>query len=408
MIALVSALTVLLASPDDYKDAWDKVSSAIRSNYYAREVRKMEMERILGEYSDKAKSATSRAAFKELMQQMIREFKDSHFDFLTRSDQGFYLMQGLVNPTTAEEMPEIGAWFAKVDTGYTIRMVLDGGEAARVGLRKGDVIEKIDDEDFTPVEALKSKVGSQVVLTVHRGWTTLTATVKVNSKPCVSMFLDATQASVKIVEDHGRKIGYVHLWTQVNDSFRNALSGAIYGKLKDTDGFILDLRDGFGGRPEGYGDPFFRPDYWIEWRSSPTSASTQLFGYGRPLVVLINGGSRSAKEILSYAFKKSRRGFLIGQTTAGNVLGTFPKRINDWSFIEIPQVDVTVQGTRLENHGVEPDFSLPSELDADGKDLDYQAALRKLRNVPLYKGDIYKVSTQVPALNASVKSPSGG
>jgi carboxyl-terminal processing protease len=125
-------------------------------------------------------------------------------------------------------------------------------------------------------------------------------------------------------------------------------------------------------------------------------------------VVLINGGSRSAKEILSYAFKKSRRGFLIGQTTAGNVLGTFPKRINDWSFIEIPQVDVTVQGTRLENHGVEPDFSLPSELDADGKDLDYQAALRKLRNVPLYKGDIYKVSTQVPALNASVKSPSGG
>ena len=124
-----------------------------------------------------------------------------------------------------------------------------------------------------------------------------------NSGPGLDMFLDATKNSVRVIDDHSRRIGYFHLWTLAGEDFKNALSGAIYGKLKNTDGFILDLRDGFGGRPEGYADPFFRPDVQLTWVMGDTR-SNELYGYGRPLMTLINNGSRSAKEILSYVLKK--------------------------------------------------------------------------------------------------------
>ncbi len=387
-------LPSLLKQTDDFAKTWDQVAGAIRKSYYARETRKAEMDRLLGEFGPRAKAAQNRGDFELAVNKMIREFRDSHFDFFTRSDQGFYLMQGLAAPNQTEEMPEIGAWFASVADGYQVRMVLEGGEAERSGIHKGDILKTVDGQPFSPVDSLRAKIGSQVTIEAKRGTTTLSFKVKVEQKSCLAMFLDASRDSARIIDANGRKIGYFHLWTEVNDTFKNALSAAVYGKLRDTDAFILDLRDGFGGRPEGYGDPFFRPDYWIQWGNDPKTAYTQLFGYGRPLAVLINSGSRSAKEILSYTFKASHRGTLIGRTTAGNVLGTFPQKIGDWAYLEIPFVDVNVQGVRLENRGVDPDIAVSNEQDAAGNDMDIKAAIDRLKSSPIYKGDIFKTGGQ--------------
>jgi carboxyl-terminal processing protease len=142
---------------------------------------------------------------------------------------------------------------------------------------------------------------------------------------------------------------------------------------------ILDIRDGFGGRPEGYGDPFFRPEANLDWVYGAGGANMkELFGYGRPLVVLINGGSRSAKEVFSAIIKKSKRAKLVGQTTAGNVLGTFPMRVADWAYLEIPMVDVKIDGKRLEGSGVEPDIRVEPEFDATGTDRVLEEGLKLL------------------------------
>lgn len=380
---MISALLLplIVHQTEDFSKTWDQVANSIRTRFYAREARKGEMEGLLSRYGPQAKASHNRGEFEEVVNKMIHDFRDSHFDFLTKSDQGYYLMAGLISPTAGEPMPDFGAWFDHRVDGFTVRMVLDGGEAQRVGIRKGDVVQTVDGQPFSPVDSLKPRVGSEVVLQILRNHQVLSFKVKVQQEPCMEMFLNATKASSRIIDDNGRKIGYFHLWTQGNDSFKNALSSAVYGKLRDTDGFILDLRDGFGGRPEGYGDPFFRPEFWVDWNSGPKSGYRQLFGYQRPLVVLINSGSRSAKEMLSYAFKASHRATLVGRTTAGNVLGTYPQRINDWAFIEIPVVDVIVQGIRLENRGVAPDILVPAESDEGGNDLDLRTALGRLRNV---------------------------
>jgi carboxyl-terminal processing protease len=94
--------------------------------------------------------------------------------------------------------------------------------------------------------------------------------------------------------------------------------------------------------------------------------------------VLINGGSRSAKEILSFILKSSHRATLIGTTTAGNVLGTSPIRISDWAYLEIPVVDVSIDGVRLEKNGVQPDIMVPDGFDKAGKDVVIERAVQFL------------------------------
>lgn len=363
----------------DFAKLYDKCARLIRQVYWAKNERKAEMEQILESSKSAASSANNREDFTKAMISMIAKFKDSHFNFLPDDRQGYYTFEGLTKGKDASEMPSIGAWFKTTPDGYTVQMVMEGGSAAEAGLRKGDMILSVDGQPFSPISSLRSKVDKSVVLRYSRGGTVKESKASVKSEPALKMFLDATRVSAKVIESGGKKIGYVHLWTMANTDFRDALSNIVYGKLKDTDAMILDIRDGFGGRPEGYGDPFFRPEVTIEWTMSGAARPTrQLFGYQRPLVLLTNRGSRSAKEVFSAILKKSGRAILVGEPTSGDVLGTSPIRVSDWAYLEIPMVDVKVDGKRIERIGVTPDVAVPREFDEQGKDLYIEEALKVL------------------------------
>lgn len=358
----------------DFAKAWTEVADGIRSRYYARTTRKDDMERFLSEEAPKAKAAKSDAEFSADVNEMIDKFKDSHFGLFTREDQGYYVMEGLVKGSkNASDIPQVGAFFKPASGGYAIRILFEDGAAQKANLRKGDVVTFVDGQPFSPVDSLREKVGKKVTLAVKRGDLAFTREVEVGHGTMLDAFLDASRASGNKVGLRGR-FGYFHLWTQVNDDFKNALAGVVYGKLKDTDAFILDLRDGFGGRPEGFADPFFRPEVNIEWNFGQMTQH-ELFGYGRPLVVLINEGSRSAKEVLAYILQHSKRATLIGSRTAGNVLGTSPIAIGDWAYLEVPLVDVVTNGVRLEHNGVKPDIEVPVEIGPDGDDLVIKRAI---------------------------------
>jgi carboxyl-terminal processing protease len=381
VLSIVAAVAMSERAQTSFGPLWNEVRGAISSSYYARESKGASMKRLLDECEPQAKAARSPAEFASIVNAMIDKFGDSHFAYYTKSDQGWYMMDGLMHPDGGAKMPEFGAWFKKTPTGYQVSMVLEGTPAQREDVRKGDVIQTVDGAPFSPIDSIDADVDKTVTLGVLRKGQTLTKQVKILSKPAMGMFLEASEDSAKIVEDHGRLIGYFHLWTMASDQFRNALSGAVYGKLKNTDGIILDIRDGFGGRPEGFGDPFFRPDADLKWVTSGASTS-QLFGYGRPMVTIINEGSRSAKELFSYLLKKSHRSKLLGHTTAGNVLGTFPRRLSDGSIIEIPIADVFADGSRLEGKGVNPDIPVSPEFDPEGRDQMLSRALDELKNIP--------------------------
>lgn len=369
------------ASTDlDFKATWSKVETSISQRFYDRDKRKDEMTRLFAKYGPRASAAKSKTEFNKTVNDMIAEFGDSHFALLTDDDQGYYLMDGLTNPDGATAMPQFGVWVKTTPQGYVAGMVLDGSSAMKADIRKGDVLKTVDGQPFSPVASLRGKVeGGTAMIGIERGGQTMTKQVEVKSTKALEMFVQASRDSSRIIEQGGKKIAYFHLWTQANDTFRNALKSAVMGRLRNTDAFILDLRDGFGGRPENFFEPFFMPDIQVSYGTGGFGQQTA-FGYGlkKPLIVLINEGSRSAKEVSSYMLKKSGRAVLIGTTTAGHVLGTSPARLNSWAFLEIPMVDVTTDGDRLEKIGVSPNIRVSPEFDANGKDLVLQRALEYL------------------------------
>lgn len=365
----------------NFKEAWSRIETSISQRFYARTSRKDEMDKLFAKYGPLASAAKTKGEFNKTVNDMIAEFGDSHFALLTDEDQAYYMMDNLANPDKAAVMPEIGLWFKPTAKGFVVTMVLEGSEAADADIRKGDVIKTVDGKPFSPVTSLKDKVNKKVTLEIEREGAASSKQVTVISEKALDMFVRASRSSTRVIEQGGKKIGYFHLWTQANDSFRNALKSAVMGQLRNTDAFILDLRDGFGGRPENFFEPFFMPDVNVSY--GLTGFTQQVpFGYGtkKPLVVLINEGSRSAKEISSYMLKKSGRATLIGTTTAGHVLGTTPSRLNEWAFLEIPIVEVTADGEKLEKVGVSPNIEVKPEYDKSGKDLVLERALKFLKD----------------------------
>jgi carboxyl-terminal processing protease len=105
-----------------------------------------------------------------------------------------------------------------------------------------------------------------------------------------------------------------------------------------------------------------RSDYAASWR--------------KPLVVLVDGGSRSGKEMVARALQRSHRAAIVGERTAGAVLAGQPFLLSGGSLLFLAVEDVRIDGERLEGGGVQPDVSVPAPLPyADGADPQLERAL---------------------------------
>ncbi len=93
----------------------------------------------------------------------------------------------------------------------------------------------------------------------------------------------------------------------------------INGPLKDSDALVLDLRGGWGGASPSYLN-FFTEDRLVA-RSIDRNGNVGVFasGWTRPVVLLVDEGSRSGKELFAYGFRALGKGPIVGERTAGDV-----------------------------------------------------------------------------------------
>jgi tricorn protease len=93
----------------------------------------------------------------------------------------------------------------------------------------------------------------------------------------------------------------------------------------------------------------------------------------KPLVLLINNRSYSDAEIFPNAFKTLNLGKVVGQPTAGCVIGTNSARLIDGSIFRVPHVGVwTTKGVNMEKEGVAPDIFVEPHPDQLAKGIDVQ------------------------------------
>jgi carboxyl-terminal processing protease len=201
--------------------------------------------------------------------------------------------------------------------------------AAAAGLRPGDQVLEVNGTDCTTLTStevsklLRGPQGTPVDIKVKReGWDQVIAVHVVRT--------EVPRPAVDLVAEPRPGIGYVRVSTfldeNLDDEFDRALRELNYSRL---DGFVLDLRDNGGGlvsQAVGLADRFLDKGAVIvsqRGRRVPEQRFLAIKGnHGAyiPLVIMVNGRSASASEIVAAAIQDHDRGLVAGETSFGKGL----------------------------------------------------------------------------------------
>lgn len=374
----VSAATVPAAAESHissttlFEEAW----RVTRDRFYDPNMGGLDWQAIGDKYRPQADAATSSGELAAVINAMLAELGASHMGYFTPADPAYYQLADIFGGTERDDAkpffdgseiryPGIGIFTRELEGRTFVSGVMEGLPGAKADLRAGDEIVGVEGQPFEPVASFANKVGQPVNLIIRRNQDSaprpLTVT-PVSIQPNAA-FLSAMRNSARIIESGGLKIGYVHVWSYAGRQYQNLLEELVSeGVLKDADALIWDLRDGWGGAQPDYLDIFAPgPTMTMDGRRDKDD---HIFNakWRRPAVALVNGGTRSGKEVLTYGFKKYGYGEVVGARTAGALLAGRTFYLSDGSLLLIAVSDVAVDGERLEGKGVDPTIEVPFDL----------------------------------------------
>ncbi len=381
-----------VAQPASDGRVFDEAWRLIRDNFYKRDLA-MDWDRIkqtLRPDYDRAKSPEERAA---VINRMLEMLGASHTRLYTRAEPAYYQLMDIFGNGLRRDLPRlfpggkvvypgIGIFTREVDGKVFVSGRMEGLPGAQAGLLVGDEIVSADGQPFAAVELFRGKVGKPVELKIRRSREA--APVVVPVKPELiqpnEAFLTAQRQSARLIEADGKRIGYIKIWSYAGRQYQDALAEELAsGKLKDADAVIWDLRDGWGGAQPSYLDIFNPRGPVMTLRDRDGEEDVVNFRWRKSVTLLINAGTRSGKEVLTFGFKKYGYGEVIGERTAGALLAARAFVLSDDSLMIIAVDDVAVDGERLEGRGVEPTIRVPFDLPyAGGRDPQLDRAVRAL------------------------------
>jgi carboxyl-terminal processing protease len=223
---------------------------------------------------------------------------------------------------TKGEFGGLGISIGMKDGALTVIAPINGTPAFRAGVKSGDIILKIDDEATIgmniddSVKLMRGKPNTSLVLTIIRKKDPKPLKIKITRD-----IIKIQSVYAKTIED---KILYVHV-----TSFDQKVVEGVKKAMNDhnnTQGIIMDLRNNPGGlldQAVGLVDLFVEEGAIV---SQKGKAKTENLDYKAhkagtdtttPIVVLVNGGSASASEIVSGALQDFNRSIVVGEKTFG-------------------------------------------------------------------------------------------
>jgi carboxyl-terminal processing protease len=369
--------------------AFNEVWERVRDSFYDPKLKGLDWNLIGQRYRTLA--AAPHADVDRIINDLLAELGASHTGYYTPEEIAYYDLADIFSYGLRRDLERrfpkgevvydgIGMVTRVIDGQHFISGVLAGFPAAGVNLLVGDEIVSADGSPFEPVGSFANKAQRKVRLGIRReaGAKLMTVEVVPQALRPNQTFLAAMENGARLIEKDGRKIGYVHIWSYARRQYQELLENLITGKFKDADALIWDLRDGWGGA---------QPDYLDIFNArSPTLTFKGRDGEGivngrwrKPVVLIINGGTRSGKEILAFGFKKYGYGDVVGTRSAGAVLAGRAYMQANGNLLLLAVEDVVVDRERLEGLGVAPDREVPFDIRyAKGADPQLAAAIDAL------------------------------
>ncbi|MBU1102767.1 S41 family peptidase, partial [Patescibacteria group bacterium] len=251
----------------------------------------------------------------------------------------------------------------------TVISPLENSPAKRAGLMAGDKILKIDEKITTDlgieeaVSLIKGPKGTQVRLTVLRDDWAMPQEIKITRD-----VINIPIAKFEEKEAGGKKIAYLALYHFTENSVSEFEKAAQKILTSDAKGIVLDLRD----NPGGYLESAIEIASWF--LSEDALVVTEDYGNGKkiehradgveklssyPLVVLINGGSASASEILAGALRDDAKIKLVGEKSFGKGSVQQMEDMRGGTSIKITVAKwLTPSGHSIMDEGLEPDVKV--------------------------------------------------
>ena len=276
----------------------------------------------------------------------------------------------------------IGAQLGIRDNNVTVIAPVEGSPAEKAGLKAGDIILKVDDYEVNELntEAVVSRVrgeeGVPVTLTIKREGVENPLEIEI-----VRAEIKTESVKGEILEDG---IGYIQLTTfsdeEVSDKFVEKLNELKQQGMKKL---ILDLR----GNPGGYLNECveiasnFIPEgevitYTID-KYDKKVISNSLGGdaIGMPLVVLVDGGSASASEVVTGALRDYEVATIVGTRTFGKgIVQQLRVLPNDMGGLKVTTSKYyTPNGENIHGTGIEPNIVV--EIPQEVLDMDYDRSI---------------------------------
>ncbi len=350
---------------------FDNVWVTIRDNYYDSTLNHQSWYRWKEHYRGKIKTDEDA---KVAIQTMLESLDDPYSKYMSKME---YAEQ---NSSINSKITGIGVNIATISGKVQIINVMEGTPAQFANLQNGDFIIGIDGKDVNglPLADIANLVrgpeNSFVELTILRGKDKFTK--KVIRK----------EIKIKTVKSSiDKNIGYIQIMTFIGSATPNEFLEALE-KTQKAEGLILDLRGNTGGLlPNAiFIANLFIPDGNIVsivgrngYKYDIYAQNTE-FSINKPTIVLVDGASASASEILSGALKDYKKAKLLGSQTYGK--GMVQKIIplyNETGLNLTVAKYLTPNGTDINKKGISPDIEVNFTIDDIKKQNDIQLSTAK-------------------------------
>lgn len=368
---------------ENFIELFHEVCGYVEKRYFDPTFIQEKFPKLKSEFLLKIQSVASSVEFSEVVNEMLKQFNVSHTYYLSPNDYEYYHLAAIFS-FNDNTYPTIGIITKKIDGRVFIASVLPGGIAEKGGLLSGDEIIALNEAPFQGLKSLKDQVGKQVEISVKRRSTEGPRSFFLTpeeQRPKIEM-LEAERSSIRLIETQKKRIGYIHIFSYAGEEYHEELIAAICGgPLEDSDALIIDLRYGLGGADPTYLNIFNSKVPVIS--STDNGNRTQVYDaqWRKPVVFLVNDTVRSGKEILAFGARKYHLATVIGERTAGAVLGGSLYPMSNGDLLYLAATRIFVDGAELEGVGVAPDIEVPMDMRyCEGQDVQLDCAIDFLTN----------------------------
>ncbi|MFX1714802.1 PD40 domain-containing protein [Riemerella anatipestifer] len=361
---------------------FDMVKRELKERFYVKDMHGVNWEKLTEQYRKYLPYINNNYDFSEMLSELLGELNVSHTGSRYRS------------PSLSQEATaELGVFVTPQDNGLLIEEIPVNSpfDNYRSKAKQGHIIEKIDGEAITSkvdyYQYLEGKAGKKILISLYnpKDGTRWDEEIKgINAWRWNEILYQRwiKQRAADVEKWSGGRLGYVHIRSMGDDSFREVYSDVL-GKYNNKEGVVIDIRNNGGGRLHEDIEVFFSAKKYLTQKVQGKKYGVMPSRrWTKPSIMVINEADYSNAHGTPWVYKHLKLGKLVGAPVPGTMTSVNWVTLQDSTLnFGIPVVGYEKEdGTYLENFELQPDVEvyLDQEKANQGEDNQLKRAVEEL------------------------------